>query len=114
MFYMQYFYNTKTRARLAKTTGAFLAAEAKKNRPWLESEGCVAIQIRRGDKVRNTSMADLDTYCTQWFESGKATLCNGGSCRDMGCPWPRETRWYPNIISFIFPVLTLWQASVDP
>lgn len=78
---------------MAQTTGAFFAAEEKKGRPWLSTEQCVAIQIRRGDKVRHTSMADLDKGCAEWFKSGKSTLCNGGSCRDMGCPWPRETRW---------------------
>ena len=89
-FTVQYFFNSKTRARIAQTMATFLAAQKQ---PWLSSEPCVSIQIRRGDKVRHTNITELDKLCEIWHKEGRSTNCNGGSCRDMGCLWPRETRW---------------------
>ena len=85
-------FNSRTRSLLEHTIDSFVRTTAPH---WDWSKPCVAMQIRRGDRVRNVTMAELETMCAAW-EKNKGLMCRGGSCVDLGCAYPKET-WWPGL-----------------
>ena len=86
-------FNARMRSLIAETIDSFLKSQpVKQGTFWEPEEKCVAVQIRRGDRLRGVTMDALVDMCAKW-EKDKSIACLGGNCGDLGCGYPKETWW---------------------